>query len=108
MERKFMDEKGIQYMLNEVEDEKILKKIDEFCKDKEIYLSIDIDVLNPDEAPGTGYSEEGGMKLEELLEFIRNVKNVKRADLVEINPDKDIKGKTVDAGKKILYELCKI
>ena len=47
------------------------------------------------------------MKLEELLEFIRNVKNVKRADLVEINPDKDIEGKTIDSGKKIISELCK-
>ena len=103
IEKKFMNEKGINYiMFNEIRKEEVLEKIKEFCENKDIYLSIDIDVLNPNEAPGTGYIEEDGMKLNNLLEFVEAVRNIKRVDLVEINPDKDIDGKTIGVGKRIL------
>ena len=106
IEKKFMDKTGICFvMFDDIDHEKNLDMIKEFCKNKDIYLSVDIDVLNPDEAPGTGYLEKGGMKIEELLGFIEAVDNVKRADLVEINPDKDIEGKTIEAGKKIIEKL---
>ena len=73
-----------------------------------LYLSIDIDVLDPAFAPGTGYLEPGGMDLQQLLYFlkrIKNMKNLKRMDLVEINPKKDIKDMTVKTGEKIINTL---
>ncbi len=73
-----------------------------------LYLSIDIDVLDPAFAPGTGYLEVGGMGVNELLYFLkrlRKLRNLKRIDLVEINPDKDINGVTIKTGRKIIEVL---
>lgn len=67
----------------------------------DLYLSIDIDVLDPAFAPGTGYKEAGGLSMRELLFFLQRIsrmRNLKRIDLVEINPDE----MTLDCGAKIL------
>jgi formiminoglutamase len=72
------------------------------------YLSIDIDVVDPAFAPGTGYLEAGGLSSRELLYFIgrlRQHKNFKMADLVEINPDKDSNNLTIMLGKQIIAAL---
>lgn len=71
-----------------------------------LYLSIDIDVLDPAFAPGTGYPEPGGLTTRELLYFLqrlKKLKNFKAADLVEINPEKD--QNTALVGAKIISEL---
>lgn len=73
-----------------------------------VYLSVDIDVLDPAFAPGTGCPEPGGLSTRELLYFLRRLKrlkNLRMADLVEINPDKDRDSATVDIGAKIVSEL---
>jgi arginase family enzyme len=73
-----------------------------------LYLSIDIDVVDPAIAPGTGHCEPGGMSSRELLYFlqrIRLLKNLKAIDLVEVNPDKDTDHLTVKLAGKILSEL---
>lgn len=74
-----------------------------------LYVSIDIDVLDPAFAPGTGYLEPGGLSTRELLFFLHRLKrlnNLKAYDLVEINPEKDINNMTSKVGAKILVELC--
>lgn len=71
------------------------------------YVSVDVDVLDPAYAPGTGYLEPGGMSSRELIYFLQRLnllKNLKGADIVEINPLKD-DGKTVKLGAKLLGEL---
>ncbi len=73
-----------------------------------LYISIDIDVLDPAFAPGTGYIEPGGMSTRELLYFIqrlKNLKNIKLWDLVEVNPDKDINNLTVITAAKLVAEM---
>ncbi len=73
-----------------------------------LYLSIDIDSVDPAFAPGTGYPEPGGLTSRELIYLVqrlRKMKNIMMADIVEINPDKDINGMTVLLGAKILCEL---
>ncbi|MBI2671443.1 arginase family protein [Candidatus Woesearchaeota archaeon] len=81
----------------------------EICRHfDELYLSIDIDVLDPGFAPGTGYLEPGGLSIRELIYFIKRLKflkNLKRIDLVEVNPKKDINEMTVKLAAKILSEL---
>jgi len=80
----------------------------EFSNNKELYVSIDIDVLDPAFAPGTGYREPGGLSSRDfiyLVQRINKIKNLKAVDIVEINPDKDIKNQTVKLGAKILSEL---
>lgn len=71
-----------------------------------IYLSIDIDVLDPSFAPGTSYKEKKGISLAELLTLIKKIKtlNLKVCDLVEINLKKELK-KTFNSARKIFLEL---
>ena len=75
-----------------------------------LYISVDIDVVDPAFAPGTGYPEPGGLSSQELLYFIRRLKllkNLRGIDLVEICPKKDVNNMTVRLGAKIVYELLK-
>lgn len=75
---------------------------------KNLYISIDIDVVDPSIAPGTGYQEPGGLTSRELLYLLKRLKllkNLKVIDLVEINPDKDKNNLTVKLGAKILSEM---
>jgi len=73
-----------------------------------VYVSIDIDAIDPAFAPGTGYPEPGGLSSREfiyLLQRLKRLNNLKAFDIVEINPDKDISNMTVKLGAKILGEL---
>ncbi len=73
-----------------------------------LYISVDIDVLDPAFAPGTGYIEPGGLTTRELIYYIqrlKNLKNIEMWDLVEVNPDKDINNLTVLAGAKLVVEM---
>ncbi len=106
-EKKFMNGMKTYFMENIfLNEEDVCDVVMEIAREFDgLYLSIDIDVLDPAFAPGTGYLEVGGMNLNQLLYFlkrIKNLKNLRRIDLVEINPDKDVKGITVKAGKKII------
>ncbi len=59
--------------------------------DLPVYLSIDIDVLDPSFAPGTGTPEAGGLSSRELLRVLRGLTslNLVSADLVEVAPAYD-------------------
>lgn len=73
-----------------------------------LYISIDIDVVDPAFAPGTGYPEPGGLTSRELLYFLhrlQNLRNIKAYDLVEVNPKKDVNGLTVKLAGKIIGDL---
>lgn len=73
-----------------------------------VYLSIDIDAVDPAFAPGTGYPEPAGLTSRELIYLInrfKNLKNLKMADIVEINPNIDTNNITVRLGAKVLKEL---
>lgn len=107
----FLKEKGIRAInlnrfLNNIED--VCDSIMEFANGKELYVSIDIDVIDPVFAPGTGYREVGGLTSRQfiyLIQRIRKMKNLRAVDLVEINPEKDIDNLTVKLGAKIIVEL---
>ncbi len=74
---------------------------------KSVYLTIDIDVLDPSIVPGTGTPEPGGVTFKELLDFLMNLKglNIVAADLVECSPDNDSTGVSSIAAAKIIREL---
>ena len=75
-----------------------------------LYVSVDIDSLDPAFAPGTGYIEPGGLSSRQLLYFLSRLKklnNLKMVDVVEINPKKDINHLTSKLGAKILVEMIK-
>ena len=82
----------------------------EFSSGKELYVSIDIDVIDPAFAPSTGYPEVGGLTSRQfiyLIQRIRKIKNLRAIDIVEINEsvDKEHNNLTVKLGAKILAEL---
>ena len=74
---------------------------------EELYISIDIDSLDPSIAPGTYYTEPNGLTLNQLLYFLRRLKllkNIKKIDLVEVNPEIERKI-TIKTAAKIIAEL---
>ena len=71
-----------------------------------VYVTIDIDVLDPSEAPGTGSPEPGGLRVPEVVELIRLLQGceVLGTDLVEVAHAHDPSGRTGIAGSWILRE----
>ncbi len=73
-----------------------------------IYMSIDIDAIDPAFAPGTGYIEPGGFTSREFLHMIQRIsllKNLQGVDIVEVNPSRDINKLTVRLAARLLSEL---
>lgn len=75
-----------------------------------IYVSIDIDVLDPAHAPGTGTPEPGGLTSRELLELVRGMTglHVVGADVVEVSPAYDHAEITAIAAAHVVYELISL
>lgn len=75
--------------------------------DRPIYISVDIDVLDPAHAPGTGTPEAGGLTSRELLEFLRQLRQhrVVGADVVEVAPAYDHAQLTGIAASHVAFEL---
>ena len=72
-----------------------------------VYLSLDIDVLDPAHAPGTGTPEAGGITSRELLVLIRILVEklpVRALDVVEVSPPLDASDITAFAALKAIYE----
>lgn len=79
-----------------------------------VYLSIDIDVIDPGLAPGTGTPEPGGWTTRELIRVLRGIEslNVVGADVVEVSPSYDGAGETTalaaaQVGFEILTSMVK-
>ena len=97
---------GLNQLLTNLED--ICDTIMEFSSGKELYLSLDIDVVDPAFAPATGYIEPGGLTSRQFLYLVQRmnkIKNLKAIDLVEINPEKPGNEITIKLGAKILSEF---
>ena len=71
-----------------------------------LYISLDIDVLDPAYAPGVSHHEPGGMTSRELLSIIQNINaEIVGADIVEYNPVRDLNNMTAMVCYKIMKEL---
>ena len=71
-----------------------------------VYVSIDIDVLDPAFAPGVSHREPGGVTVRQLLGFIQSLAGpIVGADVVELNPRFDSSGVSAMAAAKVLREL---
>jgi agmatinase len=76
--------------------------------DYPVYLSIDIDVIDPGLAPGTGTPEPGGWTTRELIRILRGIEglNVVGADIVEVSPAYDSQAETTAlAAAQVVYEI---
>lgn len=71
-----------------------------------VYLSFDLDVLDPAFAPGVSHHEPGGYSTREVLDILRSLAlDIVGMDLVEYNPRRDLNGGTGMVAAKILKEL---
>jgi arginase len=71
-----------------------------------LYISIDLDGIDPSEAPGVSHPEPGGLRLREVLDCIaKQTAPIVGADIVELNPKRDINGVTAILAAKLVREL---
>ncbi len=89
--------------------ETIAHEVVEQLKDVEaVYMSLDIDGIDPSCTPGTGTPEHGGPATRECLEFLRIIfagLPIKAMDIVEVSPPLDISDITSLAALKVMYEV---
>jgi len=72
-----------------------------------VYISLDLDVLDPAFAPGVSHHEPGGLSTRDVLRIIQRVGgNVVGADVVEYNPERDIHDMTAMTAAKFVKELA--
>jgi agmatinase len=84
-----------------------IARMGERLGDAPVYVSVDIDVLDPAFAPGTGTPEAGGLTSRELLAMLRELagRNLVSADIVEVAPAYDHAEITGIAAAHVGYEL---
>ena len=90
--------------------DQIVKRIKDRIGNNPLYISIDIDVLDPAHAPGTGTPEVAGMTTREILNVLRGLagSQLVSADVVEVAPAYDHAELTSTAAATIDYELINI
>ncbi|RJS45748.1 agmatinase [Nocardioides cavernaquae] len=88
----------------------VVQALRERIGDRPLYISIDIDCLDPAHAPGTGTPEAGGMTSRELLAILRGLAgtNIVGADVVEVAPAYDHADITAIAASHVAYELVSL
>jgi agmatinase len=85
----------------------MVQRVADRVGDRPVYVSVDIDVLDPAHAPGTGTPEAGGLTSRELLAVLRSFAslNLVGGDIVEVAPAYDHAQITGIAAAHVAYEL---
>jgi agmatinase len=85
----------------------VISRLVERVGDAPLYVSVDIDVLDPAHAPGTGTPEAGGLTSRELLALLRGLDplSIVGGDVVEVSPAYDHAEITAIAAAHVLYDL---
>ncbi|THH12585.1 hypothetical protein EW146_g7557 [Bondarzewia mesenterica] len=109
------DESGFQRIeareIDTIGTDGIIKKIRETVGDNPVYLSIDIDSIDPAFAPATGTPETGGWSTRELRTILRGLDGLKivSADIVEVAPAYDTNAElTTMAAADVLFEVLSV
>lgn len=79
-------------------------------KDKKVFVTVDLDVLDTSIMPGTGTPEVGGLQFNELAGWFEKLKDfdVVGADVVELAPDYDTSGASTAVAAKVIRELLMV
>lgn len=88
-----------------------LKETVEKLKDKPVYITIDLDVLDPSAFPGTGTIEPGGVSFKDLIEAFKlfnTLNNIVGMDAVELSPHYDQSGMSTAVACKVIREMALI
>lgn len=85
----------------------LMAEVREVMRDRPVYLSFDIDAIDPCFCPGTGTREVGGLTTIQAIELVRGCKglNIVGCDLVEVSPPCDVQGTTAHMGASLLFEM---
>lgn len=87
----------------EIGHERALEEVKTWCP---VYVSFDMDVLDPAFAPGVSHREPGGMSVREVLDHLHSITaTIVGADIVEYNPSRDVSELTATVAGKILKEI---
>ena len=74
-----------------------------------LYISIDLDALDPAYAPGVSHHEPGGLSVRDMLSVLARVETpIVGADVVEYNPTRDVNGVTAVVAAKLVKELASL
>lgn len=74
-----------------------------------LYISLDLDGLDPSCAPGVSHHEPGGLSVRQVLDVLHRIDvPVVGADLVEYNPHRDVRGMTAAVAAKLAKELLEL
>ncbi len=72
-----------------------------------LYISFDLDGLDPAYAPGVSHLEPGGLSVRQVLDVLARIEGpIVGGDVVELNPDRDVNGITAIVAAKLVKELC--
>ena len=72
-----------------------------------LYLSIDLDGIDPGFAPGVSHPEPGGLTVRDVLSVVQQVDGpIVGADIVELNPNRDVNGLTAIVAAKLVKEVA--
>jgi arginase len=112
-EKRFIQEQGIQVISQEHlrgNLEGAINKIREhLARFNHLHITCDIDCMAKTVAPGTGLPAENGLLPEQSFPLLQAIAEEKRnnlsLDIMEVNPAKDIEGKTVELAQDILYTV---
>jgi agmatinase len=79
-------------------------------KNKKVFVTVDLDILDPSVMSGTGTPESGGMSFNELMGWFEYIKDfdIIGADVVELAPDYDTSGCSTAVATKVIRELLMI
>lgn len=78
----------------------------ELSFDNPLYVSFDLDALDPAFAPGVSHHEPGGLSMRQALGILQSVRaTIVGLDVVELNPSRDVSGITAAAAFKIIQEV---
>jgi agmatinase len=111
-EKEFLEKNKIKMIsVEEIREDRlgVFDWLKDFCNGKEIYVSLDIDVIDPEFVKGTHYLEPSGLSVDEVEYFVEmfgGFESLRGFDLVEINLDKD-DGNTVEIGRGILRRILR-
>jgi guanidinopropionase len=110
-DRAFAADAGVRIVtIEELMDrstESVMAEVRAIIGDRPVYISFDIDGIDPSQAPGTGTPEIGGFSTHTAQRMIRGLDglDIVGADLVEVSPPFDVGGITAYVGASIMFEL---
>ncbi len=103
-EKKFIHKNKIRYLKPEEINKDTIDFLERKIKNKKVYISIDIDAIDPKYTPAVNYREENGINKRTFFKLLKRLLklNIKTIDLVEFVPQNDKKNKSQKTIKKLI------